>query len=242
MIHPIVFPATYVAFALLESLFPAKPLPRVPRWHLKGIAFFAVGGVLNATLPPLWQHAAASLRVFDLSQLGTLGGAAVAYFALDFVMYWWHRARHRIPILWRIFHQLHHSAERLDISGSVYSHPLDMLSVALITSFGGSILGATPEAAALGGYVGFVLSSFVHLNVKTPRWLGFIIERPESHSVHHERGVHAYNYASLPVIDMLFGTFKNPRERAAQAGFWDGASARLGRMLLGRDVSAVDAE
>ena len=35
---------------------------------------------------------------------------------------------------------------------------------------------------------------------------------------------------------MLFGTFRNPRRWEGQAGFWDGASSKMGSMLIGRDV------
>jgi hypothetical protein len=39
-------------------------------------------------------------------------------------------------------------------------------------------------------------------------------------------------------MDILFGTFRNPRDVAGlQHGFYDGASARLPEMLIGRDVS-----
>jgi sterol desaturase/sphingolipid hydroxylase (fatty acid hydroxylase superfamily) len=55
--------------------------------------------------------------------------------------------------------------------------------------------------------------------------------------VHHARGIHHYNYADLPVIDLLFGTFRNPREHAHATGFWHGASTRVVDMLLLRDVS-----
>ena len=37
-------------------------------------------------------------------------------------------------------------------------------------------------------------------NVRTPQWLGYLVQRPESHSVHHQRGVHAYNYSDLPLF------------------------------------------
>ena len=46
LIHPILFPATYAGFALAEQLFPAVPLLRVKRWRVKGLIFFALGGVL----------------------------------------------------------------------------------------------------------------------------------------------------------------------------------------------------
>ena len=67
--------------------------------------------------------------------------------------------------------------------------------------------------------------------------LGYLIMRPEQHGLHHERGVHAYNYGSVSLWDMMFGTFRNPQAFPAQYGFWDGASRRLGRMLIGRDVA-----
>jgi hypothetical protein len=42
----------------------------------------------------------------------------------------------------------------------------------------------------------------------------------------------------LPLWDLLFGTFRNPRGGApAEAGFYEGASARLGAMLAFRKVA-----
>jgi sterol desaturase/sphingolipid hydroxylase (fatty acid hydroxylase superfamily) len=82
------------------------------------------------------------------------------------------------------------------------------------------------------------ISLFQHANVRTPVWLGYIIQRPESHSVHHARGSHAYNYAGLPLWDLVFGTFRNPREFEAEAGFYNGASRRIGAMLAGLDVAS----
>jgi hypothetical protein len=40
----------------------------------------------------------------------------------------------------------------------------------------------------------------------------------------------------LAIWDLVFGTFQNPAQFAAEAGFYDGASARVSEMLLGRDV------
>ncbi len=91
-------------------------------------------------------------------------------------------------------------------------------------------------AAALTGYIGAFFSMFQHLNVRTPAWLGYVIERPESHMVHHAREVHALNYSDLPLWDMLFGTFRNPARFEGDVGFGAPASARLGAMLLGADV------
>jgi sterol desaturase/sphingolipid hydroxylase (fatty acid hydroxylase superfamily) len=78
---------------------------------------------------------------------------------------------------------------------------------------------------------------FQHCNVKTPRWLGYIIQRPEGHTIHHGRGLHYYNFSDLPVFDLLFGTFRNPQGHEMETGFYPGASARVGEMLRFRDVS-----
>lgn len=50
-------------------------------------------------------------------------------------------------------------------------------------------------------------------------------------------GVHRYNYCDLPVIDMIFGTFRNPETFESKCGYWDGASSKVGEMLIGRDVT-----
>ena len=98
---------------------------------------------------------------------------------------------------------------------------------------------AMPSACVIS--FGFFCACFQHANIRTPRWLGYIVQRPESHSVHHGRGVHAYNYTDLPIFDLLFGTFKNPEHHEVEAGFYDGASRRLGQLLLGVDVNSPKA-
>ena len=77
------------------------------------------------------------------------------------------------------------------------------------------VLGLSPGAAALAGYISFFVGVFQHMNVRTPQWLGFVIQRPEAHAVHHTRGVHAYNYGNFMLWDILFGTFRNPATFAA---------------------------
>jgi sterol desaturase/sphingolipid hydroxylase (fatty acid hydroxylase superfamily) len=98
-------------------------------------------------------------------------------------------------------------------------------------------VGLTPAAATTAMLAIAFMGIFQHANVRTPRWLGYLIQRPESHTIHHGRGVHRYNYADLPVLDMLFGTFRNPKGFELETGFYPGASERVADMLLFRDVS-----
>jgi sterol desaturase/sphingolipid hydroxylase (fatty acid hydroxylase superfamily) len=102
------------------------------------------------------------------------------------------------------------------------------------------VVGITSEAATIVLLAATFMAIFQHSNIRTPHWLGYIVQRPESHSRHDARGVHAGNYADLPLFDLLFGTFRNPRDFAPATGFYDGASSRLADMLRFRDVSAAD--
>lgn len=235
---PVVLTTLFVAFIAVESLRPARPLPKVTGWKLKGVVGFLVTGAVSASLPLLYIEFIRAHRLMSLEWLGTFGGAAVMFLASELIGYWVHRASHG-TVLWRAYHQLHHSAERVDVFGSAYFHPLEIAVGGFVGAVVGTmLLGVSGQAAALAGIVAVGLSIFQHANVKTPRVLGYFIQRPEAHSVHHRRGLHTKNYSRLPLIDMLFGTFENPEYFEPEAGFYPGASKRVLAMLVGVDVAA----
>jgi sterol desaturase/sphingolipid hydroxylase (fatty acid hydroxylase superfamily) len=145
---------------------------------------------------------------------------------------------HGSNFLWRTVHQMHHIAERLDTYGAFWFSPLDMVGWTALGSLCLTlIVGVTPAAATLVLLTTNFLAIFQHANIRTPRWMGYFIQRPESHTVHHGRGLHRYNYSDLPLMDMLFGTFRNPASYDMETGFYDGASGRVLDMLAFRDVS-----
>ena len=122
--------------------------------------------------------------------------------------------------------------------GAYYLHPLDAVlftTWAVLVFF--PLLGLSPEAGAVASAFLAFCAAFQHANIRTPRWLGYIVQRPESHGIHHGRGVHRHNYSDLPLWDMAFGTFRNPvaRETPVSAGFYHGGSARLAAMLAFRE-------
>lgn len=228
----------YASLIVCERAFPARTLPVVRGWWWRGLGAFAVYFLLSSYLPLIWGETLAAWRLVDLTSLGTVGGAIAGLLVYEAGVYAWHRSMHRSNVLWRGFHQMHHSAERIDTFGAFWFSPLDMVGWTALSSLTLTVvIGITPEAAIWVLYVTTLLGIFQHANIRTPRWLGYFVQRPESHSHHHERGVHARNYADLPVFDLLFGTFHNPRDFAAEAGFYHGASARVGEMLRFRDVS-----
>jgi sterol desaturase/sphingolipid hydroxylase (fatty acid hydroxylase superfamily) len=235
----IVMVAMFAALALWEILAPGRALPPVRGWALRALAAFVVYFLLSSYLPLLWADALAPLQVFKLSGWPTTAAVAAGVLGYEFAAYWWHRTMHRFTPLWRTLHQMHHSAERLDVLGAFWFSPLDMVTWTLLPSLVLTILGLPPQAAVYTLLIITFLAMFQHANVRTPRWLGYLVQRPESHTVHHARGVHAFNYADLPVFDMLFGTFRNPEGYEHPTGFWHGASERVADMMLLRDVSSA---
>jgi sterol desaturase/sphingolipid hydroxylase (fatty acid hydroxylase superfamily) len=230
----------YAAVIVLEALMPARALPAVRGWKLRGTIAFVVYFLISSYLPLFLGAQLAHLQLFDLSALGKWGGAAVAVLAYEAGAYFWHRAMHASNFLWRTFHQMHHSAERLDTFGAFWFSPMDMVGWTLLFSVCMTVLGVAPQAVVLAVYATTFLSVFQHANIRTPRWLGTIVQRPESHSRHHARGMHTGNYSDLPVFDMLMGTFHNPAG-FFETGFYQGASSRVPEMLVFRDVSAAPA-
>ena len=237
----LLIPVSFVVLLVVEHWFAAQPLPRVRFWLLKGLVFFTFTGVVNALLPALLAGALAGRTLFDLRGLGALPGALLGALVGDFFGYWLHRAMHRWPWLWRWTHQMHHSAERMDLAGMSYTHPFDTLLTFGLTGLAVALLGLSPDAAALGGFLGYATAVVQHMNIRTPQWIGRIVMRPEAHGLHHERGIHAYNYASFPIWDMVFGTFRHVESFPEQYGFWPGASGKMGAMLIGRDVGEPEA-
>lgn len=231
--------AAIPAFMLLALAYEARRYQK-PRWWKTRMTVATVAVVGGSMLVAgFWGTLLGEFHVFDFSETGTWAGAALGILVYEFVHYWYHRTAHRFDWLWHLAHQMHHSAEVMDAFSANYLHPVDLF---LFTSWSSLVffplLGLTVEAGVVAAAWLGVNAMFQHANIRTPRWLGYLVQRPESHVVHHQRGRHRYNYANLPLWDMAFGTFRNPRSvDGVAAGFYDGASARVWDMLCGRDVS-----
>jgi sterol desaturase/sphingolipid hydroxylase (fatty acid hydroxylase superfamily) len=225
-------------FLALDLVWRARRYEPARGWRIRALAVsFAIFGV-SLVVGRLWSGFLPQTSLIEGAELGTWGGAAAGTLLYELAHYWYHRAAHAWNWLWRLGHQMHHSAESLDAFGAYYLHPLD---AALFTTWAVLVfyplLGLTPEAGAIAAAFLAFNAAFQHANIRTPRWLGVLVQRPESHGVHHATGIHRYNYADLPLWDMVFGTFRNPVEGTRPAGFYPGASRRIAAMLGFRDVS-----
>lgn len=231
--------AVLPAFLLLDFVHRAYWPERPRGWRWRAAIVSAANFWLALMIGQAWGALFGGFSLFDGSVLGTAGGALVGVVVYELVHYIYHRSVHRFDALWRLTHQMHHSAETLDPWGAYFLHPLD---AALFTTWSSLVLfpllGVTPEAGAWASAFLTFAAVFQHADLRTPRWLGYLIQRPESHAIHHARGVHAHNYADLPLWDIVFGTFVNGPAQPPRQGLADRGWARLAAMLSFRDVTA----
>lgn len=223
---------------ILERMTPGWKLPQVPKWTIRVLAVNCVqlGVVMLAGYT--WEKWFTAFSVFHLSSyVAPFWGGVIAYVIATFIFYWWHRWRHTVDFLWTHFHQIHHSAQRIEVITSFYKHPLEMTVNSII---GGllvySLLGLNLEAGAIYTFCTALGEFFYHTNVKTPQWVGYVFQRPEMHRIHHEYNKHTNNYGDIVWWDMLFGTYQNPRTFTNSCGFDTDKELRLGDMLQFKDV------
>lgn len=231
----------YILLIVWEAIFPARKLPPIRFWKIKGIVAFFLFFFLSTYLPLFFSKWLPSVQLFDLTNMNVAMASAAGVLFYEFGIYVWHLSMHKSNVLWRIFHQMHHSAERLDTYGAFFFSPFDMIGFTLLGSVCFSIvMGLPPQAVTIVLLVTNFFSIFQHANIRTPSWLGYIVQRPESHAVHHAKGVHAFNYSDLPLFDLLFNTFRNPKKYVEETGFYDGASSKIFDMLSFRDISVAE--
>ncbi len=217
---------------------PGRHWPRVKGWWGRALVFNGLQAGIVYAFGMGFEAWLENQSLWKLAEMGTLTGTIVGYLVMTFLFYWWHRARHEIPFLWRWLHQLHHSPQRLEIITSFYKHPFEILANTVFSSVVMYlVMGLSPASAAGVALLAGLAELFYHWNVKTPHWMGYIIQRPESHCVHHQEGVHGYNYGDLPIWDMMFGTFNNPKTFEDSCGLGSTNEHKLGRMLLGCEVN-----
>lgn len=233
------FPIAAIAAGFLtwERLAPARALPEVPGWTLRLVLTNLLQLACVLAVGPLCAKVAAPLLPLDGWSPVVAGG--VVYLLSTFVWYVWHRARHESRALWLGLHQLHHSPSRIEVGMAFYKHPLEQLANALLSgAIAGPLFGLSPHAALVYAVLSATAEFVYHANVRTPRWLGWFVQRPEMHRVHHARGQHTCNYSDLPLWDMLFGTYANPERMDEDCGFEPHQESRFAAMMVFQDVVA----
>jgi sterol desaturase/sphingolipid hydroxylase (fatty acid hydroxylase superfamily) len=189
------------AFALglfvLERRFPLRRPRRPLAGRLLVNLTFAV--VAFATVALTVRPAAEATlgwtgrSAFGLAQLAAIPAAlrpVLAFLLMDLTFYWWHRANHRIPLLWR-FHNVHHIDPDLDVSTAFRFH---FGELAFSSAFRVAQIGLI--GPSLGSYLFYETvfqagTLFHHGNVRLPilaeRLLNRFLVTPRMHGIHHSQ-------------------------------------------------------
>lgn len=137
-----------------------------------------------------------------------------AYFAIDFLSYWYHRFSHEVNILWA-GHITHHSSELFNFSNGFRTSLFQGVNRILFWSVL-PVFGFSPWVLLISLKVSGIYDFFLHTTY-IPK-LGFlekILITPSMHRVHHGKN-DIYidkNYGSTLVVwDKLFGTYQEETE------------------------------
>jgi alkylglycerol monooxygenase len=157
-----------------------------------------------------YQHA----RLVDLGRWPVVAGL-VAFVAMDFIYYWWHRASHRLNFLWAA-HVVHHQSEDFNLAVALRQGVLTPLTLAPF-AFPLALLGIPPLIYVAAVSLNTLYQFWIHTElVGNLGRLEGVLNTPSHHRVHHARnpGYLDRNYAAVFIIwDRLFGTFVPERER-----------------------------
>lgn len=166
-------------------------------------------------------------------------GLGLDLLLLDFLIYWWHRANHRFPLLWR-FHEIHHLDAWLDTTTALRFHFGEIALSALARAGVIVVLGFPLSSVLVFEALILVASVFHHSNIVLPprfeRALSRAIITPSIHWVHHHavRADTDSNYGTVfSFWDRLFAS-RSPAARVPgmAIGVEGRGEASLARLLI----------
>lgn len=153
----------------------------------------ACGGC--ACMTALWAETN-NYGLTNLAHVPALWRIVVSLFILDFTAYAWHRANHRLSLLWR-FHAVHHSDQIFEVSTGFRFHIGELaismiVRLAVVAAFGLPVLGILVFEVL---YV--LLNLFEHGNIRLSagpeQTLEKVFVTPALHRKHHSVDLNELN-------------------------------------------------
>ena len=157
----------------------------------------------------------------DQHELGLLNNLGIdwpirfglALVLLDGWMYFWHRANHFIPFLWR-FHRMHHSDRHMDVTTATRFHLGEHLGSSVLKLGLIPLVGIEIWHIVIYDTLVIAVTQLHHADIslgRWDRWLRLVIVTPDMHKVHHSdwQPETDSNYSTvLSVWDRLFGSLR----------------------------------
>ncbi len=134
---------------------------------------------------------------------------------VDLIWYSYHRASHRVRIMWAA-HQAHHNSQRFNLSTAVRQKWNPWFELLFWVPL--PLLGVPPWLVFTAFSINLIFQFFVHTERvgKLPRPIEFVFNTPSHHRVHHasDRDYLDRNYGGILIIwDRLFGSYAEETHR-----------------------------
>ncbi|CAM5629711.1 MULTISPECIES: sterol desaturase family protein [Streptomyces] len=146
---------------------------------------------------------------------GSVWTWVLLFFAEDLAYYAYHRAHHRVRLLWAS-HVVHHSSVRFNLSTALRQSWTPMSGLPFWMPL--ALLGIPPWMILLQQSISLIYQFFLHTERVDRLWrpIELVFNTPSHHRVHHGSN-NVYldrNYGGILIIwDRLFGTFQPEGER-----------------------------
>ncbi len=212
-----------LVFIPIERAFGRIPQsPLRPGWRTDVAYFFASHVLVQLILflVTAWTTQVSALVAFPALQsaIQSLPGwlqFVLAVFFADLAQALVHRSYHRWQWLWR-FHSVHHSSRHMDWLAGSRMHLVEIVLTRGMVLLPLVVLGFSQGAISAYVILVGVQAVLAHANLGLRfGWLEYVLVLPRYHHWHHARSpdwVDA-NYAiHLPLVDLLMGTFRLPRD------------------------------
>lgn len=139
----------------------------------------------------------------------------LAFVALDFATYWYHRLAHHVNIFWNR-HVIHHSGEDFNNAAALRQSISKFVNISVFFLLPAALLGVPPQIIAIVTPVHLFVQVWYHTeHVGKLGWLEYIIVTPSQHRVHHAINPVYRDKNLSPVFciwDRAFGTFQEELE------------------------------
>ena len=247
-VTPAVVVGGFLLCVLLETRLPLRrsresKLRRVGRnLMMAGIGFAVIELLQIPVLIPI-SKATMGQGLGLLNLLGVTGVArvAAAILMLDYTLWHWHRANHRIHFFWR-FHSVHHVDRDMDASTALRFHFGELGMSVGWRALQIVAIGADPLSVFIYQALLFTSILFHHSNTRLPlafeRALVRLIVTPRMHGIHHsdyENETNTNWSSLLSLWDYLHGTIRlDVPQQSITIGvpaFDDPKKVTLGRIL-----------
>ena len=159
----------------------------------------------------IWLY---QFRLFDFAR-GSPWPWLIAFFAVDFVYYWWHRLSHEVNVLWAV-HMVHHQSEDYNLAVALRQAVLSVWTIWPL-HLPLALLGVPPAVFLIVNSSSTLYQFWIHTElIGKLGWYEWIFNTPAQHRVHHAVNPQYLdrNYAAtLSIWDRLFGTFADEVEQ-----------------------------